>query len=791
MRRWIGRVGVAILVLLVVVLVAGGVVLRSSLPALDGEAAAPGLSAAATIGRDARGSVTITGATPRDVAYALGYAHAQDRWFQMDLMRRASAGELSALLGRATLDTDRELRVHRFRAVARAALASASPDDRARLEAYAAGANAGLASLRAAPFEYFVLRAKPEPWKPEDSILVVLTMFVDLQDHDGKREIQRGLIRESLPEAAARFVYGPASDWDAALDGSRTEPAPMPTAEEYDLRKLGDLDFAPPDRGARARPPVGSNNWAVAGRRSATGTAIVANDMHLGLRVPNTWYHARLRVESGGRVESDVTGPTLPGTPAVVTGSNGRVAWGYTNSYGDYADVIVVVPDPANADRYLAADGSHAFEYFDETIAVHDAAPEKLRVATTKWGPVIGKDAKGRALAYLWTAHDPSAVNLEITAMANAGSVEDALAIAARAGIPAQNFVTGDAAGHVAWTIAGRIPKRRGGDASVPRLSTDPEVGFDGWLAAEDRPRIVDPEDGQIWTANARVVGGAALDVIGDGGYDRGARAGQIAADLRAAGDRQTARDQMAVHLDDRALFLDRWRGLLVELLDDGAVHHAPLRVELRSVLKTWSGRAAVDDAAYRLVRAFRQETARRVYAALIAPARAAHPEFRFGAPASFEGPLWEVVSQRPPHLLPPGHADWRAFLLASVDATLNGLATDCPKLADCTWGRANTSQIRHPLAAALPPLARWLEMPALPLPGDGDMPRVQGRSFGASERFAIAVGHEADGYWHMPTGQSGHPLSPYFRAGYDDWAQGRPTPFLPGTREHTLTLRP
>lgn len=790
-RRWLGRLGLATASLLALLAIVVTVALRGSLPDLDATVRARELSAPATVTRDERGSVTVTGATRTDVAYGLGFAHAQDRWFQMDLLRRASAGELSALFGASTLDFDRGLRAHRFRAVARAALESATPTQRAMLEAYAAGANAGLASLAARPFEYFVLRAEPEPWRAEDSVLVLLTMFVDLQGTDGHFEIQRGLVGDALPAAAARFVYGPATAWEAAIDGTRLPEIPPPAGEEYDLRRLGRLDFTPPARGARAQPPVGSNNWALAGVRSATGAAIVANDMHLGLRVPNTWYHARLRQASGGTVAFDVTGPTLPGTPAVAAGSNGRVGWAFTNSYGDYADVIVVVPDPANTDQYLTPEGPVPFRHVTETIAVNDGEPEPFRITLTRWGPVIGRDSQGRSLAYQWTAHSATAVNLELTLLETARSVEEALAIAARAGVPAQNFVVGDATGRIAWTVAGQIPRRHGGDASVPRLSTDPEVGFVGWVAPADRPRLMDPAEGQLWSANARVVGGTALDVIGDGGYDRGTRSSQIAAGLRAAGDRQTPKEQLALQLDDRAVFLEQWRGLLVELLDGAAVADAPLRAPLRDVLERWSGHARVDDPAYRLVRAFRDEAARRVFFALIAPARAAHPEFQFRVPASFEGPLWQLVQARPAHLLPPGQADWRAFLLDSVDAVGKSLAADCPDPGTCTWGAYNTSRIRHPLSAALPPLARWLDMPSLPLPGDSDVPRVQGRSFGASERFAFAVGHEADGYYHMPTGQSGHPLSPFYRAGHEDWVAGRPTPFLPGAPRHTLTLVP
>jgi penicillin amidase len=791
MRRWLGRIAWVIVALVVVLAAAGTYALRGSLPELDGRVQARGVGAAVRIERDARGSVTVTGETAADVAFALGFAHAQDRWFQMDLLRRASAGELSALLGPGTLDFDRSIRVHRFRAVARAALERASPQGRALLESYAAGANAGLASLRTRPFEYFVLRATPEDWRPEDSLLVALTMFVDLQGADGHHERQRGLVYAALPEAAARFVYGPAADWQAAIDGSRLDAVPPPPRELYDLGALGPLDFAPPPRRARARPPVGSNNWAVAGTRSATGTAIVANDMHLGLRVPNTWYHARLRHVRQGQVVSDVTGPTLPGTPSVVTGSNGRVAWAFTNSYGDYSDVIVAVPDPADPKRYLTPDGPQPFETVEEIIAVNGGEPERLPVTLTRWGPVVDRDAQGRALALQWTAHDPAAVNVELARLATAANVGDALAIAARAGIPGQNFVVGDASGRIAWTIAGQVPQRRGGDASLPRLSTDPTVGFTGWLSGEARPRLADPADAQIATANSRVVGGEALAAIGDGGYDRGARTSQIAAAVREGGDRQTARQQLGLQLDDRSLFLGHWKDLLAQLLDADAVNGQPRRAELRDVLRRWSGRAAVDDPAYRLVRAFREEVQRRVFYALIAPARAADPAFQFRIPASFEGPLWQLMQLRPAHLLPPGHADWRAFLLDSADAAVRELADDCPRLAECTWGRQNVVRIRHPLSAALPPLARWLDMPDVPLPGDVDVPRAQGRAFGASERFAVAVGHEADGYYHMPTGQSGHPLSRYYRAGHEDWVEGRPAPFLPGTAEHTLTLTP
>ncbi|MBS0393913.1 MAG: penicillin acylase family protein [Proteobacteria bacterium] len=787
MKRLLLRAGLGLLAMAVLAVAAAWFALRASLPVLDGRAVSRSLAARVTVERDAEGAVTVSGGNRADVAFGLGYAHGQDRFFQMDLLRRAAAGELSALLGEATLATDRELRVHRFRSVARRSLARAPAEQRALLESYAAGVNAGLASLRARPFEYLLLRAQPEAWRAEDSVLAVLAMFLQLQEPDGHDKLERGLIAAALPEAATRFVYAADPEWEAALDGSLSDAPRPPTAAEYDLARVGALDFEPPDHRSRARLASGSNNWALAGSRSASGAALVANDMHLGIRVPNTWYHARLRVGT----EVDVTGVTLPGTPAVVTGSNTRVAWAFTNSYGDYQELVRLEPDPTDPARYRTATGAEPFSHVTERIQVRGGAPVDLDVVGTRWGPVVAHDDAGHAYALEWTAHDPAAVNLELVGLERAASIAEAIAVGARAGIPAQNLVAGDAAGHIAWTIAGQIPRRRG-DTRAPRPSTDPEVGFDGWVEAASRPVLVDPPGGRIATANARVVGAAALATIGDGGYDRGARARQILGDLDARGDRQSPRDALAVQLDDRALFLERWKERLAALLDEAALRDHPRRAELRGVLSTWSGHAAVGDAAYRLVRAFRAEVERRTFFALIAPARARNPGFRFTVPASFEGPLWALLEAQPAHLLAPGFRDWRAFLLAAVDATLAGVEADCPRLADCSWGRLNTTRIRHPLAGALPGLGALLDVPDEALPGDEDMPRVQAPSFGASERFAVSPGHEAEAYFEMPVGQSGHPLSPYYRAGHERWAHGEPpAPFLPGPAQHTLTLQP
>jgi penicillin G amidase len=256
--------------------------------------------------------------------------------------------------------------------------------------------------------------------------------------------------------------------------------------------------------------------------------------------------------------------------------------------------------------------------------------------------------------------------------------------------------------------------------------------------------------------------------------------------------ERATPRDMLAVQLDDRALFLERWRALLSEVLTDAAVAGSPQRAEARRlVATTWTGHASVDSVAFRIVRAFRSKLSAEVFDAITAPCQQADPDFRYGRVGQREGPLWSLVTDRPAHLLDPHYASWDEQFLAALDGVLADLARDGQPLATKTWGRRNTAAIRHPLSLAVPQLASWLDMPADPLPGDDNMPRVQAPDMGPSERFAVSPGREESGYLHMPGGQSGHPLSPNYRDGHAAWVRGDPTPFLPGPAVHVLTLVP
>lgn len=791
--RIIYRIALGFSVVVATTIAAAYLLLRASLPSLDGTTFAT-VSAPVGIERDALGVTTITAANRVDLAYATGYVHGQDRFFQMDLQRRVAAGELSALLGHDMLALDKRHRRHSFRNVARQVLADATSEQRALIDAYTGGVNAGLASLAVKPFEYLLLRTAPDPWKAEDCPLVAFAMYIDLNDSDGARELERARLHAALPRPVFDILYPRGSEWDAPLDGAELRGPSLPGPEIVDLRTqapVSSQSTVPAD----ADYP-GSNNWALSGRRTLNGAALLANDMHLTLRMPPIWYRARLIVKSNVATEArDLNGVTLPGLPVLVAGSNGRVAWGFTNSHGDFDDLVVVETDPQQSNRYRTPEGFVEYSLRREHIEVRGGDAVDVEYRDTRWGPLIDAELEGKALALAWTAHRPEATNFRQFDLETAGSIASALTIANDAGIPAQNFVTADRDGNIGWTLIGKLPKRIGIDGYLPQCwGCDPKVGWQGWIEPQSYPRIVNPAEGQLWTANSRPLGGAGAEIIGDESMDRGARTKQIR-DALLSIERATPRDMLKVQLDDRALFLKRWRNALVTLLDEAYLRGHPARDAAKQLAMKWSERADIDDAGYRLVRAFRQAVQDDIYRGLVATAQARYPAAKFRASARFEDTAWRIITEQPPHLLNPGYENWDAQLLASLDRALAQLMEECDvsarKLISCTWGSRNTLAMAHPLADSVPLLGSWLRMRAIALPGDNDMPRVQGVAFGASERFAVSPGREAEGYFHMPGGQSGHPLSPYFDAGHLAWEQGEPTAFLPGPAQHTLTLIP
>jgi penicillin amidase len=786
-----------LLLSLLVLLIAAGLgiwlLLRASLPTLNGEIRTVGLDKPATLERDALGTATIHAGSRKDALYALGFVHAQERYFEMDLMRRLAAGELAELVGTAAVDVDKKHRPLRLRMRAEQVLGAMSADERADVTAYANGINSGLNALSSRPWEYWLLGAPPAPWREADSLLAGDAMYIDLHDPQNQRELAFSKIKTALGDKVYKFLSAHGGPWDAPLFGPAMGYPELPSADDIDLRKVdAKLLHMPPAPAERAATP-GSNSFAVNGALTSTHAALVANDMHLHYRVPSIWFRTRMVYpnprRSGQNV--DLIGVTIAGIPGLIAGSNRHVAWGLTNGYGDWVDWVRVKFDANDATHYQTASGPQPLQQSEEVIKVHNGADVKLALRDTQWGPITATDADGTPLALAWTLLQPHSLDFSFLRMDTAETVDEAIDIANASCLPGQNFVVGDRAGNIGWTIAGRIPKRIGGyDPLLPADWSQPGTGWDGWLSPADYPRLPNPLSQRLWTANARTLDWESADFakLGDGGFDLGARAHAIADDLQAK-QHFTPDDMLAIQLDDRNRLFDAWLKQLKGVLEHAGSGDPFAQMQAR--LADWNGHADPASVAYRLVREFRKEVLDTVLDGFAAAVRAKYKDFSLPNLPQAEAMVDTILVHRPPHLLPPGYTDWDDLLRKCAERVGTRLEKQVGGLAARTWGEVNAALVQHPLSGALPGLHMLLDMPKVAVPGDSNVPRVAAPTFGASERFAVEPGHEEFGYFHMPGGQSDNPLSPFYGAGEADWAKGKQTPFLPGAAKYTLTLAP
>ena len=789
--------------------------LQNSLPKLDGQQIIQSLSHQVIIERDASGIATIKGQNRSDIATATGFIHAQERFFQMDLLRRNSAGELSSLFGSIALNVDKAVRVHRFRDRAKKIIAQLPQDQLNLLQAYTRGVNNGLASLESKPFEYFLLQQTPKKWQEEDSILTIFSMYLDLQYPDGKRERSLGLMKSVLAGNVYDFLNPKGSVWDAAIDNTQFNPSlmpetPWPAAGSAALTSnaikpiINDhvVVSAIQKKSYQSDAFPGSNNWAVSGEISATGSAIVANDMHLGIRTPNIWFRASFEYPAkliktptqDKQKFIKVTGATLPGTPNIVVGSNGHIAWGFTNSYGDFSDIVLLKINDSGS-QYLTPNGYKDFDLIEQIVEIKDKPAITIEVKETIWGPVIGKNYQGQLMAYRWTAHDIGAVNLNATKLESALNIDQAMHIANMSGIPSQNMMVGDKSGNIGWTIMGLIPNKFGGVGETPSFWHDSNKGWQGYLSPDMYPKVKNPQDNRLWTANSRVVGGEMFEQLGNGGYALGARSQQIR-DALYQKEHFNEQDLLAIALDDKATFLQRWNDFLVtKVVTISAIEKHPQFEQVKNILANQQPlRASINSVRYLLVRNFRMNVRNSVFSELNRVLEKSDNKFSFRSIRNqLETPLWEMVNQQKQNFLMLPESSWstlfnKALIKTLDDMTNKGGANEIA-LDDATWGQYNTTAIKHPLSKAVPFIGRWLDMPATPLSGDSYMPKVQGKAFGASERMVVSPGHEESGIFHMPTSQSGHPLSPFYGVGHRDWEEGNASPFLPQKTVYTLSL--
>ena len=800
------KAGLGVALVLVALLIAGLALafhsLRASLPDYDLAARVPGLAAPVTITRDALAVPSIRAATDHDATRALAFVHTQDRFFQMDLARRVGAGRLSELLGPATLEYDKRLRALRLTDVAERRYRAMPSDHRELLEAYAGGVNAALARLPVPP-EFAVLGLSPEAWRPQDCVLVELNMHLGLSRF-GDVEQDIALMRATLPDALTDFLTPRATRFDAPLLESTPPPIPppIPGPDVVDLR----TSAAPITVGGRRERRggsggggvgvgrellvPGSNSFAVAGARTADGRAILENDMHLGVNAPNIWYRADL---IWGPTGPDATPPqravgvTLPGAPGLVVGSNTHVAWGFTNITGDFVDHVVVESPEGDSDRYLTPDGPVPFDWITETIEIRGRAPVRHEMRSTRWGVVTGADHLGRPLVLQWTALEPERCNLAILDMVHARSLDEAVEIARRWRGPPQNVLIASDDGRIAWVPAGDVPIRVGFDGTVPTPRIEHGVGWDGSLPDRARPVIIDPANDALWTANARTLPLPTADTFGHN-WAHGYRARRIR-NLLLEREDHTERSLLAIALDTRVEPYDFYRDLVLATIPDDEPD--PGLARARAAIASWSGHAVADDTGIALLGEFRARLSRLVIGPLLAPARTRDEAF-FPRWLNLDEPLRRILETRPPHLLAPDHADWTDPIRAALADAAASLERDHPSTAPATpWRDVNRTRTRHAVTRALPFLIPILDLPARPLDGHPWCPRVAAPTFGASERLVVSPGHEADAILHMPTGQSGHPLSRHYRDMQGAWRRGEPTPLLPGPPVHTTTLTP
>ncbi len=794
MIRWLrlALVGIAALVLLGILVAIGGyLAIRASMPKLDGAMSLANLLQPVTITRDSNGMVAINADSSKDAIRALGYVHGQERFFEMDLARRSAAGELSALLGKATVPMDKQKRPHRLRARAIAELASAQTAERDWYAAYTEGVNAGVAALGARAWQYLVLRTLPEPWRAEDSLLVIAEMYTMLQSGGIESRFTDIRLRTLLGDKLFDWMRPQGGPWDATLDGITPPLASLPTSNDINTRMVA------PNSGQRiahrAPSPAtlydhdaeqfpGSNNWAVSGARTADGRAILADDMHLSFGVPGIWFRAQLTFRHGDKTIRAV-GLTLPGIPQIAAGSNGHIAWGFTNNYGQFFDWVALPK---------SGDGPLKVRTITETIAVKGAAPITIEIKETDIGPVLKSDQEYN-YALSWVLYRPGAMVNRVPGLMFATDMDAAINISHRLPMPHQNILIADDRGNIAWTVVGRIPERpqwrmtRGTTTAVEQLPN-------GWLDPAKYPLIKNPADGLLWTANSKQLGGIGSEIIGDGGFDLGARAMQIRDRLRET-DKHTEASLYAIQLDRESRFLKRWATLATTR--GTAPSTPPPIAAITTALKSWNGSADIDQVGHHIVRAFRERVQKELWRAWltskganIADAQSLEKsDATLSHDARFEYAVWQAISAEPAHLLPKEYLSWPHFLDAQLVWVHDDLVKQHGALANATWGNRNLSRIKHPFSRAMPFLSPYLDMPSRPLPGDNHMPRVAAPGFGASQRLVVSPGKEEQAILTVAGGQSGHPLSPFYGAGHHQWWEGTPLPLLAGETKHTLTL--
>ena len=768
------------------VLLAGGYFyLRQSLPQTKGEIRLAGLTAPAEVMRDRYGIPHIFAASLEDASFALGYVHAQDRLWQMEMSRRIAAGRVAELVGVGALEADRFLRTLGVRRSAEANLRVLDAETRKLLESYAAGVNAFLASDPVLPLEFWLTGARPEPWTPVDSVAWTKMMAWDLGGNF-RNELLRMSLARTLPLARIHQFLPP---YPGEQPPAIVDLKELYGALERDAVQLA--QFAPDNDG------LGSNNWVVSGARSESGKPLLANDPHLGLTAPPVWYFAHLSAPG-----VNVIGSTLPGVPAIILGRNERIAWGFTNTGPDVQDLYIEKLDASGG--YLAPEGARQFRVIEETIRVKGAESEKLRVRVSRHGPVISdvlrsaQDAapRGHVIAFAWTAlaEDDRSMQAALK-FARAGEWDGFLAAARDFQSPQQNIVYADIEGNIGFVAAGRVPVRKPANdlqGMAPAPGWLAKYDWDGTIPFEQLPRSFNPASGAIVTANHRITPPGYAHFISSN-WEPPYRADRIQ-ELLDAAPKHTVQSFARIQADVVSLAM---RELLPRLLAT-----RPRSEEARkalALLAKWDGAMAPERSEPLIAWAWWRELTRAIYADELGDA------FRQNwlSRAVFLG---HVLSGDAEHarwcddVRTPAVETCEELLALSLDAALADLAKrHGSDPARWRWGEAHAARHEHRPFGRQPLLARFFDI-RVPSPGDAYTVNV-GRNNLNDEAQPFANRHaaslraiydlsdlEKSLYIHSG-GQSGNLFSDHYEAFTEAWAKNEYIPMR--TERKTLDAEP
>jgi penicillin amidase len=815
----------AVLALLLLATGAGVLWLRSAarraLPTLDGDLHVTGLSAPVTVRRDAHGVPHIDAATQEDLFVTQGYVTAQDRLWQMDAFRRNADGELAEIMGPSLVRHDKAQRVFQFRRTAERIYANMPQDDRGRLDAYARGVNLYIDQHHdSLPPEFKLLLYRPRPWTGVDSLSVGM-MMVQMLDTHWYAKLTREQVAAKLHNPKLESDLYPVGSWrdhpptGILLDLSQPHAEPPPSSDEEDEDDDRSQASAAPAPQQAHRTPLrgpspleadddptamrdllglprcagcaaGSNNWIISGQHTASGKPLLSNDMHLSLTEPNIWYMADLRAPG-----YHAAGVTLPGVPFVIAGHNEHVAWGFTALYADVQDLYVEKLDGRG--NYEAPDGNWKPLAVDhEVIHVRGGRDVTLDVQSTAHGPLLNPlfTHESRPIALKWTLYDTTLNVIPLYPMNVASNWTEFSAALAQWCWPTQNVVYSDDQGHTAYHAVGRVPLRPTGLQGVPIQDSpgaDPKHEWQGYIPFDELPNAVDPPSGFVATANSRVTTEKSPYLLSLEWVDP-YRAERIYKALQGR-DQLKAKDMLAVQTDIYSEVDQELAHRFAYAIDhaDGADGRLRAAADL---MRSWDGRLTTDSAAASLV----TQTRKALWPLLLTPKLGKIAEDYEWSESDFAEE--EIVMHAYPEWLPPGFKDWDALLTEAVRKGMEkGKApADVSKWAYGSW---HLVDIEHPLARFLPMVGRIAGTDPQPLSGDTTTVKQVDSDFGPSQRFTMDWSNIDGSTENIVLGESGNPLSPYFRDQWTTWYKGTTLalPFSPAAvaaqTRHTLRLLP